>query len=176
MDHSNSEIVDEGPSALEILLSNSAAAGVVESEGSFTIDFQAARSKLASFQLPDPSYYLLKLLQSAFWAQAGRVEIDLHRRTAEYRIHGWSPKVEDILKLLSRPELKDEGDPYQALAMGLQSLLAQGATVALQLPGRDQENLLVLSHDVEWRTSSAAWSVFALTIEWPKSATRTLAG
>ncbi|MGE0488111.1 MAG: hypothetical protein AB7S38_02730 [Vulcanimicrobiota bacterium] len=50
---------------LEQLLQAKRAEGAFDSSGDFTIELSAARAKLAKFQLADPDYFVLKLLQAA---------------------------------------------------------------------------------------------------------------
>ena len=158
----------EDKTALELLLESSAAGGKRDSEGQFTINYAAAQSKLAQFQLPHPSFYLLKLLQAAYWGQAKSVDIALHRREATLASSGWRPQADSVVTHLCQPEVKTDADPTFALVGGIQSLLTQGATVALQFPDLEQDNVLVLSQDIEWRTISNPDKRFRVTVQWPR--------
>ncbi len=60
--------------------------GTLESHGEFLIDLKKARDKLKKYQLKQPSYYLLKLIQAATSADAREIDINLRGRNATITI------------------------------------------------------------------------------------------
>jgi len=161
--------------ALELLLENSAAGGKQDSEGQFTVNYAAARKKLAEFQLPNPSFYLLKLLQAAFWAESSEVRVQLSQRSAVFLASNWQPQADMVASRLCQPDGLAGSDPHSSLVSAIRSLLAQNATVALRFPNLEKDNVLVLSDEIEWRTLSAQERRFQVTIQWPKQSARTAA-
>ena len=159
--------------ALELLLENSAAGGKRDSEGQFTVNYAAARKKLAEFQLPNPSFYLLKLLQAAFWGESTGVQIELSPRGAVFLASDWHPEADLVASRLCQPDGLAGSDPHSSLVSAIRSLLAQNATVALRFPNLQKDNVLVLSDEIEWRTLSASEGRFQVTVQWPRQSART---
>lgn len=75
---------------LESLLRSAGSEGEFDSEGQFTIDGRAAMAKLAAFQLPRPTAWVLKLCQAAV---AGGAQKLLVRQTKEVTVFEWEPAV-----------------------------------------------------------------------------------
>lgn len=53
--------------------------GFLDSSGEFTISTHKALEKLAQFQLPNPAYWILKVLQAAVCARASQISVSLDR-------------------------------------------------------------------------------------------------
>lgn len=70
---------------LDNLLKNlHAGQGQVVSSGTFTLDLRKAREKLSKYQLAEPCFYLMKVLQAAVAAGAERIDIALGRRSVNF--------------------------------------------------------------------------------------------
>ncbi|MBN1772633.1 MAG: hypothetical protein JXB32_15290 [Deltaproteobacteria bacterium] len=65
------------PSGVDALVAELSAGGRVESTGSFTLDRDAARAKLARFRLRDPEQYVLALIRAAVLKGASRIDVTL---------------------------------------------------------------------------------------------------
>jgi hypothetical protein len=65
------------PAAVDALVAELSAGGRVDSAGSFTLDREAARAKLAQFRLRDPDEYVLALVRSAVLKGATRIDVTL---------------------------------------------------------------------------------------------------
>jgi len=68
----------------DLLSSLHGGSGQVVSSGSFTLDLRKAREKLSKYQLAEPCFYLMKVLQAAVAAGAERIDIALGRRTVNF--------------------------------------------------------------------------------------------
>ncbi|MCA9796594.1 MAG: hypothetical protein KC910_32520, partial [Candidatus Eremiobacteraeota bacterium] len=64
-------------SELEDFLEGQRRHGQQDSSGVFTLDLARAQATLRRFQLADPNFYLLQLVQGAVALQAERVELSL---------------------------------------------------------------------------------------------------
>jgi hypothetical protein len=84
---------------LERYIDQTKGQGTPDKEGEFTVNFAAAREKLARYRLPDPRFYILKLIQ---WAVAGKatwVDITINRNMVKVEHNGLPVRSEDISKL-----------------------------------------------------------------------------
>ena len=162
----------EEETALEVLVRGLEGEGRKDSEGQFSINYGAARKKLAQFQLPSPSHYILKFLQAAFWADSDRVELNLSRRGADFEIFGWSPDASALANALCQPDLKTSEAQISALAVGLNSVLAQGAEIAVVFPGIGESDVLLLGESLRWCFQSESADNFSILIKWPPTALR----
>jgi hypothetical protein len=166
---------DQEVSALATLLASSAAEGHLDSEGGFTVNFEAARAKLSKFQLSNSSFYLLKFLQSAVWGGGSAVDLQIDRRESFFRVKGWMPDGQTIASRLCQPELGSGADPINSLVVGLRALLAQKAVIALQFPELTSDNILILSEKLEWRTTDLPIESFSVTVSFPQGQSRSRA-
>ncbi len=126
-------------------------AGSFDSRGSFTLDVEKARSKMARFQLTDPERYILELIAAAFAGGSPELEIDLTPDGLELRFGG-TPLGRADLENLEDYLLVAEGThpALRYLAVGLNALtrlqprrvlLESPAGVALQLRGQKRQLL-----------------------------------
>ena len=61
--------------------------GAIDSTGEFTIAADKALEKLAHSQLPDPSYWVLKVVQAATCLGADQLEVKVGRRVSVLKMH-----------------------------------------------------------------------------------------
>jgi hypothetical protein len=61
--------------------------GAIDSTGEFTIAADKALQKLAHSQLPDPSYWILKVVQAATCLGADHLEVKVGRRVSALKMH-----------------------------------------------------------------------------------------
>lgn len=109
---------------LDSLLGHLRDGGKVESSGTFTLDLRKARDKLRAYQLAEPCFYLLKLVQAG--VAAGAVRLDLHlarREISVYMILDPGTRLAEsgaLIELLADPQSAQPG-PLRHLAIGLNS-------------------------------------------------------
>lgn len=60
--------------------------GKVELEATFTLAIDKAREKMEKFQLPDPRYYVLQLMQAIIASGATKVEVEHRQELASYHL------------------------------------------------------------------------------------------
>lgn len=98
--------------------------GQIDSEGVFTIALEKARQKLGQFQLEDPSFYLLKVVQAAVGAGTSRIEVHRSKEKLELLFDAPSPlgTPEVMLRALGSPVEVSDG-PLRWLAIGFNSAL-----------------------------------------------------
>ena len=115
--------MQSGPSPLEVYLQQESEAGVVEdSERVFTVTREMAMKKLAAFQLPDPSYWILKVVQMAVAAGAKSIDISLLAKSTEVRVNGafqWD--LDELDQALFDPEYSSSPD-LSHLTVGLRAI------------------------------------------------------
>lgn len=110
------------PNSLEQMLREAKSLGKLDSEGSFTIAGEAAIGKLASFQLPRSSAWILKVIQSAVSSHAEGLWISQNNETTTFT-YKLPPdfEVEMLKAALLSPEAPS--DPKVAhLAIGLRTV------------------------------------------------------
>lgn len=89
-----------GPLSTFSLLQELKVEGQLDSSGTFTLDLEQARQKLARFQLADPYCYALKLVQCAVAARAEALEWQSGPRQVVARLWGCSFAQEFLRDLL----------------------------------------------------------------------------
>lgn len=132
---------------LDDFLAAQKSSGRVDSEGVFTIALEKARQKLGQFQLDDPSFYLLKVVQAA--VQGGATRIDL--RTSRKKLALWfdapTPLFDfpALLEALRQP-LEAAPGPLRSLALGFNAcLFSEPPQVSLVWWGREISNAVLAS-------------------------------
>lgn len=116
--------------SLEQFLEQERSAGSRQSSGSFTIDFSVALEKLRKFQLQDPNFFVLKLLQSATVVGARNLTLKLGRDALELSFTLDEPgrygELNRLVVGLSKPPSGHSEMDY--LISGLQASLAAEAS------------------------------------------------
>ncbi|MCA9776424.1 MAG: hypothetical protein KC800_06905 [Candidatus Eremiobacteraeota bacterium] len=107
---------------LQLLLQEAGNVGRLDSEGSFTISGDAALGKLANFQLPRKSAWILKIVQAAVTAEAAALSISQSNETTTFVFY---PEMEfgvdELKEALLSPGLVGPR-PVQHLAVGLRAV------------------------------------------------------
>lgn len=148
------------PSSLPLdqLLKDASTLGQLDSEGTFTIAGDAALGKLASFQLPRPSAWILKIVQAAVASKAPRLDIRQGNETTDFTFRAKSElSVEEIKAALMSPQVT--GSPtVENLAVGLRTVGfgdKRNFTLLVEHQGRrtilawDGKKLVQSSHRIE---------------------------
>lgn len=110
--------------SLESFLDSERQLGQLDSSGTFTLDAHRSRLKLAQFQLAKRSYWVLKLVQAAVAAGAGKVEITLGRDVDWVRfVPTQTCELDQLIAHLQQPEGRAGwlGD----FATGINAILSQ---------------------------------------------------
>jgi len=95
-------VSEERELGLEDLLSGLAGEGqVISTGGDFTIHVSKAQEKLKKFQLPNPYFYILKLVQSAVLAGAKKIEVSCLPHQITFKHDGEPPAAHELRELLS---------------------------------------------------------------------------
>ncbi len=128
---------------LDNLLSSLQKGGEVVSSGSFTLDLRKAREKLRKFQLAEPCFYLMKVLQAAVSAGAERIDIALGRRSVNFYAvlppGGPLAQAQPLIDGLQDPQGLPVG-PMRHLAIGLNSAWSvDPAFVSVSYYGREKK-------------------------------------
>ena len=113
------------------LLSEYRQEGSLNSEGVFTVDLAKALPKLEKFQLPEPHFGLLKVVQSAIASDANKVWVRISPTTLAIEHDGNPPKLKALRELLSYLMAKDhpvEDRILRDLAIGVNTTLARGSS------------------------------------------------
>lgn len=109
---------------LDNLLSSLHKSGEVVSSGSFTLDLRKAREKLSKYQLAEPCFYLMKVLQAAVASGAEQIDVALGRRTVNFyaviQPGGALSSAQPLIDGLQDPQGLPVG-PLRHLAIGLNS-------------------------------------------------------
>ena len=110
------------PDQLDAMLAEARSGGQLDSEGSFTIAGEAAIGKLAAFQLPRVTAWILKMVQGAVVSQAPELRI---RQSHEATTFEFSPvggfQLEELRRSLLSPQISGEG-AERHLAIGLRAV------------------------------------------------------
>jgi len=118
---------------IQDLLSNMRAEGeVVTSAGDFTVHHSKAEEKLKKFQLSNPFFYVLKLVQSAVLSGATSVDIECQAHQVSLKHDGEPPYPAELKELLNHLFLaRDERAPrprsLQRLASAVNTAVAAHA-------------------------------------------------
>ena len=112
--------------------------GKLDSEGSFTISGDAALGKLASFQLPRKSAWILKVVQSAVTADSTFLQISQTNETTTFIFHpAVEFEVDQLKEALLSPQLVGPR-AVQHLAVGLRTVgFGDGRAFTLALDKQD---------------------------------------
>lgn len=125
------------------LLSSASQVGQLDSEGSFTIAGEAAIGKLASFQLPRSSAWILKMVQAAVSAQAPELRIAQSNETTTFV---FQPQVDFELGALKEALLSPQiqgSPPTRHLAVGLRAVgFGDGRAFTLAFDQGNQRTIL----------------------------------
>ncbi len=152
-------------------LSQERSRGTHHSGGAFTLSASQALLKLAAFQLPRPSAWLLKVVQSAVVLEAGSVTIAQSRKTTVVRLE--TPRLFELQALQMALASTLDGSGYvQSMAIALRSLgLGQGRAFELTVEQEGRCHILswnglqlsVAIHD----RSTPAGCRLTLTVDFP---------
>ncbi len=125
---------------IEEFLAAQRESGLLDSAGVFTVAVEKAREKLGKFQLDDPCFYLLKLVQAAVEGGARRLDL----RTTRKKLALWwdAPSepfgFERLLEALRNP-LEIAPGPLKSLALGFNaSLFSRPLQVSLVWWGQER--------------------------------------
>lgn len=112
----------KSPDSLDALLTEARAGGSLDSEGSFTIAGEAAIGKLASFQLPRPSAWILKIIQGAVSSRASGLAICQSNESTTFLFYpSQEISVDDLRAALLSPQVPKEG-AVAHIAIGLRAV------------------------------------------------------
>lgn len=170
---------------IEDFLTAQKESGQVESQGGFTIAVEKARQKLGKFQLDDPGFYLLKVIQAAVWGGASRIEI----RTSRDKLALWFDApiplgpFDEFWAALRNPLETSEG-PFKLLALGFNAGMFSGSKqVSLVWWGAEESRSLLAVGDelsgastperpaeLAWAANLYMFSVLKSQAGWFKSA------
>ncbi len=118
--------------------------GLLESTGSFTVDFDRALLHQRARRLADPSFFVLKLVQWAVASQATRIEVTCSRRSVVLQHDGLLPTSEELARLLSYAT-SASCEPIRELAVGVNAALGLPAKVSVLATGSNGGRLMNLS-------------------------------
>lgn len=109
-------------SQLDRMLGQASKLGTFDSEGSFTIGGEAAIGKLANFQLPRGSAWILKIIQAAVALQATGIQIQQSNETTTFTFKTfWELQVEELKRALLTPAISGSLG-IRHLAVGLRTV------------------------------------------------------
>lgn len=120
--------------SLERLLQSMRSEGLLESTGSFTVDFDRALAQQRGRRLAHPSFFVLKLVQWAVASQASRIEVACSRGSVSVQHDGLLPTVEELSRLLSYT-LSNSNEPVRELAVAINTAMGLPAEVSLLCTG-----------------------------------------
>ncbi len=151
--------------SLDRFLGDAAELGKLDSQGSFTIAGEAAIGKLASFQLPRKSAWVLKLVQAAVTSGAPSLAITQSRKTTTFT---FQPRCEidisDLQQALTEVEHSAPA-PIAHLATGLRAVGfgdRRAFTLALETDGHRELfgwNLTQLARQSEAQTNQTSTTI-----------------
>ncbi|NMC69463.1 MAG: hypothetical protein GYA57_05255 [Myxococcales bacterium] len=128
----NAPPADDGaappPPGVDAIVAELAAGGRVESAGSFTLDREAARAKLAEFRLRDPDEYVLALVRSAVLKGAARIDLELDADDLKVRFDGRPFRLVDFEELYGAMFVGGEDHDLRARRQLALGVTAAGAT------------------------------------------------
>ena len=158
---------------LEGFLQSSSEAGKADSEGTFTVNFAAARAKMAKFQLADPHYFILKLVQAGVLASRG-MDISFAGNGWEIVYQDWQPELtlEKIREKLSSGLVTACEEPLDHLTIALNTLMTlapSGIRLAQKIEGSHENRFLELNEEMEIKSQEGDWKESKLTLLIPKT-------
>ena len=128
--------------------------GSVESSGSFSLNLDAARKKLKSFQLPDPGLYPIFLVAAAVASEARRFDVWTDEKELRFEFDGSPFLVTELEQLEGYLFASDEVPPrLQNLAIALSAAVELAPSIEL----RSGDARLVCSNG-KYQTSKAEQS------------------
>jgi hypothetical protein len=131
---------------IEQYLIEQSSAGLKHSAGAFTISAEKALAKLASFQLPRPSSWLLKMVQAGVAAGASKIAVSQTAKSTRITYDGGLlGTLEDLVALAT--------DPQALVTPAQQHLLIGLRSVALA----HQRPVLMLEEPADRPASTAFW-------------------
>lgn len=108
--------------SIQQLLTEAGSSGHFDSEGVFTIDGKAAQGKLASFQLPRRTAWLLKIVQAAVASGADSLDIHQLRKMTTFTFTPTEPfKIDELGSALTAKSWKDRS-ATRDLVVGLRAV------------------------------------------------------
>ena len=118
---------DDLKPAVTDLITDLRGQGVEDSLGRFTLDREKAREKMRQFQLAEPHFYVLELVQAAVCKGATRIRFDIDADDMRMRFDGRPFTLEDLEHLYSSlfaRQLSAENDARRQLALGVNAAMA----------------------------------------------------
>lgn len=116
------------PSGVDAIVAELAAGGRVESAGTFTLDRDAARAKLAEFRLRNPDEYVLAFVRAAVLKDASRIEIELDADDLKLSFDGRPFSLADFEDLYGAMFVSGENADLRARRQLALGVTAAGAT------------------------------------------------
>lgn len=132
---------------IEEYLREQSAEGHRDSTGAFTISAEKAMTKLAAFQLPRPSAWLLKVVQAGVVAGCSSINVNQSAKSSKVTFTGGHlGRIEELVKIFA--------DPNALLTPAQQHLLVGLRTVALN----SRRPVLVIDEPVDSPRLCALWN------------------
>ncbi len=104
---------------LDKLLQQEAGVGRLDSSGQFSVDLQKMRVKLSQYQLAEPGFYVLKLIQAAI--ASGSEKVDVALKSGRVEVHfDQAPALSGVLEALA---LRGAARGARHLAVGLNAAM-----------------------------------------------------
>ncbi len=143
-------------SNLAELIKGLEAEGKLDSEGDFTLDRKKAREKMKKYQLVDPHYYVLEIIQAAVASGATAIDVYLDADDCIISFDGDPYTMDDLENMYSSLFMSQSDftlDRYRELAIGINSAMALNPqyirilsgdgekTIELMVNPPDKENL-----------------------------------
>lgn len=158
---------------LEQFLSSSSQAGETDSEGAFTVNLEAARAKMAKFQLADPHYFILKLVQAGVLASRG-MKITLTIDGWQIDFFDWFPgitleKIRERLLSAAFTSCETALDHLTIALNTLMTLVPKGMNLCQKIEGAHGTAVLNLDSEMQIRTSPGFWERSSLELFVPRS-------
>lgn len=122
---------DNVSSELAAVLDRLRGEGELSSEGVFTVDLTKALPKLEKFQLPEPHFGLLKVIQSAVVSNATRINTSFSSGAIRIEHNGIAPhpsELREILSYLMSPDFPTHQRALRDLAIGVNTTLSRGGS------------------------------------------------
>lgn len=117
---------------LDRLLQQEAGVGRLDSSGQFSVDLQKMRVKLSQYQLAEPGFYVLKMIQAAVASGSERVEVALKSGRVEVAFDQ-APPLTSVLEALA---LRGSHRAARHLAVGLNAAMNVADRVAWTVGNR----------------------------------------
>ena len=159
------------PLKLDVMLARFRADGEAQDSGAFTIDSEKAVERSARFQLPDPYFWVLKVLQALHLSGAQELQIQAGGRKV-YLLADVAPSGFDSIETLFSELMRDTSSANPALrhlAIGLRASLAiksRSLTLRVRQDGQQREFVLKSGgwRDVKTSPCAEGEECFELTV------------